>query len=153
MKILVMGLPGAGKTWLATKIAKWYKIAHFDGDIVRDMFGEYDFSEEGRERQAYRMYQLAQLTTGCVASFVCPTPECREIFSPDNVIWMDTIDNSKFVDTNQMFISPEKYDCRVVEKVNESIINEMLLGSMARRSRVAQIEQFIESLNQFQQLP
>ena len=48
-----------------------------------------------------------------VADFVCPTPAARELFPADYVIWMDTIKEGRFDDTNKMFVKPEKYNFKV----------------------------------------
>ena len=128
-KILIMGLPGAGKTTLAKALIKIIKAEWLNADNVRKEANDWDFSEEGRKRQANRMSNLAKkfLEEGkiVVADFVCPTPEARKLFNPDFVIWVDTIESGRFEDTNQMFIEPKKYDFRVKEKNSEVISLEI----------------------------
>ena len=78
---------------------------------------DWDFSEEGRSRQAKRMADLAKKIKDkgdyVIADFICPTPEARSLFPADYIVWVDTIKKSRFDDTNQMFVKPEKYDCHV----------------------------------------
>ena len=115
--ILVMGLPGAGKTTLAEEIAPKLKAKRLNADEVRKSANDWDFSEEGRKRQAKRMADFALKLKNqgnyVVADFICPTPEARSLFPADFVIWVDTIKEGRFEDTNQMFIKPEKYDFHV----------------------------------------
>ena len=120
MKILVMGLPGAGKTTLASELVEKINAKWLNADRVRKEANDFDFSENGRERQANRMANLAgnynKKGYKVVADFVCPTPDARTLFNPDFTIWVDTIKKGRFEDTNIMFIKPEKYDVRVTEK-------------------------------------
>ena len=112
-----MGLPGSGKTTLASELAPLINAKRINADEVRKAANDWDFSEEGRSRQAKRMAGLAKKTKDdgdyVIADFICPTPEARSIFSADLVIWVDTIKEGRFEDTNQMFIKPEKYDFHV----------------------------------------
>ena len=112
-----MGLPGAGKTTLANELAPLLNAKRVNADEVRKVANDWDFSEEGRKRQAKRMAEFALKLKSegnyVIADFICPTPEARNIFSADLVIWVDTIKEGRFEDTNQMFIKPEKYDFHV----------------------------------------
>ncbi len=118
-----MGLPGAGKTTLASKLVPLIKAKWLSADIIRKEANDWDFSEEGRIRQSLRMSKKADefLKEGfhVVADFVCPTPLARENFNADFTIWLDTIKTSRYDDTNQMFLKPEKFDVRVTEKKAE----------------------------------
>ena len=118
--ILIMGLPGAGKTYLARRLVPYLKAVWLNNDEVRKKDNNWDFSYEGRDRQSKRMRDLAQkaLNEGkhVVADFVCPTPKTRKDFNADIVIWVDTIKKGRFEDTNKMFIKPNKFDFRVTEQ-------------------------------------
>ena len=115
--ILVMGLPGAGKTTLANELAKLIKAKRLNADEIRKAANDWDFSEEGRTRQAKRMADVALKMknegNNVIADFICPTPEARKLFSADYTIWVDTIKEGRFEDTNQMFVKPEKFDFHV----------------------------------------
>lgn len=117
MKILIMGLPGAGKTTLASKLVPLIKAKWLNADQVRKEAKDFDFSAEARKRQAKRMSDLANKYKKegkhVVADFICPTPEARDLFKADYIIWVDTIKKGRFEDTNQMFINPKKYDFHV----------------------------------------
>ena len=115
-----MGLPGAGKTTLANELAPLLNAKRINADEVRKAANDWDFSEEGRKRQAKRMAELAikkkQEGNYIIADFICPTPEARNLFPADIVIWVDTIKEGRFDDTNQMFVKPEKYDFHVTSQ-------------------------------------
>ena len=99
-KILVFGLPGSGKTTFARRLATG--LTYLNADDVRKMFNDWDFSAEGRMRQAERMYHLATLAKGpVVVDFICPYNQYRCKY--DITIWMNTIKEGRFEDTNQMF--------------------------------------------------
>ena len=112
-----MGLPGAGKTTLADELAPMLEAKRLNADEIRKAANDWDFSEEGRKRQARRMAEHALKLKNegnyVVADFICPTPEARNLFPADFIIWVDTIKKGRFEDTNQMFIKPEKYDFHV----------------------------------------
>jgi len=115
--ILVMGLPGAGKTTLANELAPKLNAKRLNADEVRKEANDWDFSEEGRKRQAKRMANFAlnlrKYNNYVVADFICPTPEARSLFPSDYVIWVDTIKEGRFDDTNKMFVKPDKYNFHV----------------------------------------
>jgi hypothetical protein len=139
-KILVMGLPGSGKTTLSKELYLQINSKEFNADEVRASFNDWDFSNEGRIRQAFRMNKLCQseLDSGSefvIADFVCPTKDTREAFAPDFIVWMDTIDQSIYEDTNKIFQDPESYDFRVNRKdsVNVSeVISKFILSNQKR---------------------
>lgn len=116
MKILVMGLPGSGKTTLAKVLAEKLHAAYFNADEIRRMFNDWDFSEEGRLRQANRMCYLANISSSehVVADFVCPLQETRDIFAPDFIVFMNTIDAGRFENTNTIFQKPREVDVEFV---------------------------------------
>ena len=145
-RILIMGLPGAGKTYLAQALKTYletngdlYKINPnrllnyegiptpsmlrvgvdwFNADDVRKKFNDWDFSKEGRIRQSLRMFQFALECSGeyVICDFVAPLVEMRNNFKADWTIWVDTIDSGRYEDTNKMFVPPEVYDFRVTEQ-------------------------------------
>ena len=112
-----MGLPGSGKTTLANEIAPSLNAKRLNADEVRKAANDWDFSEEGRVRQAKRMADFAKKLKDdvnyVVADFVCPTPAARSLFPADYIIWVNTIKEGRFDDTNKMFVKPAKYDCEV----------------------------------------
>lgn len=143
IKILIMGLPGAGKTFLAERLKKYLetnapatiasyindefppalmdkkaKVDWFNADEIRKRFNDWDFSRDGRIRQSIRMAEFALKCTGdyVICDFVAPLPEMRHNFKADWVIWMDTIDQGRFEDTNKAFVPPDVYDFRITEK-------------------------------------
>jgi len=127
--ILIMGLPGSGKTTLANHIVPLLKAKWLNADKVRKEANDWDFSNEGREKQSKRMWSMAKNYKNqgfnVVADFVCPTPKTRSLFPADYIIWMDTIKQSKFDDTNEMFVKPKKYDLHVVEWRHPSYYKEL----------------------------
>jgi adenylylsulfate kinase len=135
MKILVMGLPGSGKTTLAKVLANKLSAAYFNADDVRTMFNDWNFDIYARERQANRMATLAQyaLLEGAsyvIADFVCPTEKTRNLFAADYVVFMNTISQGRFEDTNQIFEIPQHVDYTVhqwtdVEECALNIINHI----------------------------
>lgn len=114
MKILVMGLPGSGKTHLSERLSKHLDCAWYNADKMRAMAKDWSFDDNSRIRAAERMKVVADLETkwsrDVICDFVCPTPSTRFVFSPDVIIWMDTIKESRFEDTNKAFIDPTNAD-------------------------------------------
>ena len=115
--ILIMGLPGSGKTTLANELAPLLNAKRLNADEVRKEANDWDFSEEGRKRQSKRMAEFASKLKEdgniVVADFICPTPKARDLFPADFVIWVDTIKEGRFDDTNKMFVNPDKFDFHV----------------------------------------
>ena len=115
--ILIMGLPGSGKTTLASELVPLLKAKWLNADEVRKEANDWDFSAEGRTRQAKRMWSKAKefrdQGNHVVADFVCPTPAARALFPADFIIWVDTIKEGRFDDTNKMFVKPDKYNYHV----------------------------------------
>ena len=115
--ILIMGLPGAGKTTLADELAPKLNAKRLNADEVRKAANDWDFSEEGRKRQSKRMadaaIKLKNDGNNVIADFICPTPEARNLFPADYIVWVDTIKKGRFEDTNQMFVNPKNFDFHV----------------------------------------
>jgi hypothetical protein len=122
-----MGLPGAGKTYLAQYVLEYLqnekkKVGWLNADDVRKKYNDWDFSTEGRIRQSHRMRQLADTMTEydyVICDFVAPLVEMRNNFKADWTVWVDTIDKGRYEDTNKAFIPPEQYDFRITEQHGE----------------------------------
>lgn len=129
LKILIMGLPGAGKTTLASKLVPLLNAEWLNADKIRKEANDWDFSKEGRNRQAQRMADSAEEikknNKHVIADFICPTKEARKLFNADYLIWVDTIKKGRFDDTNQMFEPPEKYNFLVQKKDAEFYANKI----------------------------
>jgi hypothetical protein len=137
-KILVMGLPGSGKTTFSKALKEYLEnssdyfkvepnsfigknatVKWFNADDVRKKYNDWDFSSNGRIRQSHRMFELASANDDkdfVICDFVAPLTEMRNNFKADWVVWMDTIDSGRFEDTNKMFVPPEVYDFRITEQ-------------------------------------
>ncbi len=135
-----MGLPGSGKTTLANELAPMLNAKRLNADEVRKEANDWDFSLEGRQRQAKRMAEFAvnlkKEGNYVVADFICPTPEARNLFPADYIIWVDTIKEGRFEDTNKMFVNPDKYNFHVTSqdaknwapKILKEIKNDLSMG-------------------------
>jgi len=143
-RILIMGLPGAGKTYFAERLKNylethgtiqnidasrimamenWHgdpavEVDWFNADEIRRRFNDWDFSRDGRIRQSLRMFEFALKSSGdyVICDFVAPLPEMRANYKADWTIWIDTIDAGRYEDTNQVFVAPNMYDFRITEK-------------------------------------
>lgn len=124
-----MGLPGSGKTHLAERLQKHLQCAWFNADEIRRMANDWEFGEDARIRQARRMRNLADYEKGCgrtvVCDFVCPTEMTRYIFEADLTIWMNTIEEGRFEDTNKMFEEPTNFDYIIEQFLSDEKIEEM----------------------------
>jgi len=148
MRILIMGLPGAGKTTLAKQLQTQLDLCNkktvwLNADRVRQEYNDWDFSEAGRIRQSKRMRELADRLDSdyAIADFVAPLVEMRDIFAADFTVWVDTIDAGRFDDTNRVFVPPEKYDVRVSTQDSDKWLPVILeqLGFVYKRQQVQEL--------------
>lgn len=123
MKILIMGLPGSGKTTLAGQLVNKLResdktVLWLNADNIRKLYNDWDFSYVGRIRQATRMYKLASVSEDdyVVCDFVAPLQEMRDIFKADFTVWMDTIKESRYENTNKEFSCPVQFELRITEQ-------------------------------------
>jgi|GEM_PF-98127 len=117
-KVLIMGLPGAGKTTLANALAPLLNAVVFNADAVRaNLSRDLGFTHEDRVEHARRMGWMCDRVVEAggtvIADFICPTEQTRAVFGEAITIWLDRIDAGRFADTNRMFVAPEKFDLRV----------------------------------------
>ena len=157
-RILIMGLPGSGKTTLAGVLKKYLEengeisyaratqepignfnceVTWFNADDIRRKYNDWDFSNDGRIRQSLRMFQFSMEAGGeyVICDFVAPLVEMRNNFKADWTIWMDTIEAGRFDDTNKAFVEPEQYDFRITEQNAEKwaeFIGEHIIANKRR---------------------
>ena len=151
MKILIMGLPGSGKTWLGSKLGQRFSIPYWDADDIRRIYSDWDFTPQGRERQALRMRRLAEVDHLSISGFVCPLPDLVRHFFPDKLIWMDTVQESEYEDTNKLFQPPTKYDLRITKWIDEnqlySCLEDFNLGTMDTQNFLNELMQRLAKLS------
>lgn len=130
MKILIMGLPGSGKTWLAKRLQEALDCAWFNADEVRKMANDWGFSEVSRINQARRMKNIADyeksLGHTVICDFVCPTELTRYIFDADFTIWLDTIEEGRYRDTNKIFERPKEVDLHLDRFITEDEVHNVI---------------------------
>jgi adenylylsulfate kinase len=132
-RILVMGLPGSGKTTFSQELVKRlmlnHNVAWFNADTLRKEFNDWDFTPAGRLRQVKRMREMAETSEAdyAVCDFVCPTDEYRNEFDADITVFMDTIAEGRFEDTNRLFKRPKFYNYSVTDwKHTDEVITNLI---------------------------
>lgn len=141
MKILICGLPGSGKSTLAKPFAELLGAVWINADIIRTSYSDWDFSPQGRIRQAQRMKHLSDgvVMAGkiAVADFICPTQQAQTEFNADYTIWMDTITKSEYEDTNAIFEKPQNVDYHVAKWFNNTHVElmEVVSNFMERKAK------------------
>jgi broad-specificity NMP kinase len=174
-RILIMGLPGSGKTYFAEALKKYLeengeisyaralneqigdfncKVTWFNADDVRRKYNDWDFSNDGRIRQSIRMFQFSLEASGeyVICDFVAPLVEMRNNFKADWTIWMDTIEAGRFEDTNRAFVPPEVYDFRITEQNAEKwaeFVGEHIISNR-RRPRFDWQRETVQMLGRWQ---
>jgi len=144
-RILIMGLPGSGKTTLARELAKDLKAYWLNADKIRKKYNDWDFSKNGIIRQVKRMKSLSDKSNKkyVVADFVCPLHIQTKIFKPNFIVWMDTIKKSRFSSMNKIFKKPKKWNLRVTSKDYKlwkiPILDQFLNFKWSNRRETAQM--------------
>ena len=128
MIILIMGLPGSGKTTLAAELTKHLNASWINADKIREKYNDWDFSKEGVLRQAKRMREVAnkQKNKFIIADFVCPFKKGRSLFDPDYLIWMDTISKGRLPTFDDSFEKPEKCDFKISNFKSKDSVNQII---------------------------
>ena len=175
-RILIMGLPGSGKTYFAERLKSYLevsgqkplssinsdspfpnlltKVDWFNADDIRKRFNDWDFSKEGRIRQSLRMFDFAMRCNGdyVICDFIAPLPEMRHNFKADWTIWMDTIDVGRYEDTNKVFVPPDLYDFRITEQYAEKWVPYVgaMISAGKRRPRFDWQKETVQMLGRWQ---
>lgn len=140
LRVLIMGLPTSGKTYLASKLYKKIKESEIkcmwlNADVLRKFHDDWDFSQEGRVRQSKRMKLYADLSEldnyqVVLFDFVAPIFKQRMMVNPNYVVWVNTVEESPYEDTNKIFEKPSLVDIEVKEKDAEKyadiIFNDLI---------------------------
>jgi adenylylsulfate kinase len=139
MKILIFGLPGSGKTYIAKKLMDYFgtdRAEWLNADAIRKECDDWDFSEAGRERQLQRMRILSDGAVDrgkiVVCDFICPFNEYRELFNADYMVWVNTIEEGEYEDTNQMFEKPTMFVDYVITQKRGDIDIQAIVAQLEK---------------------
>lgn len=87
-----IGQPGSGKTTIAKKLVEYIDdlTYHIDGDDIREIFNNKDYSEEGRRKNIQRAQDIARFLsrkdTTVVMSLVSPYKNLRDELKKDSLV-------------------------------------------------------------------
>ena len=129
--VLIMGLPGSGKTTLAKELVPMLNAKWLNADNIRKEYCDWDFSKKGILRQSRRMYELSKKIKNkfVVVDFICPYEKGRKIFNADYIVWMNTIKKGRYKNMNNIFEKPKSVDFEITDKnakLNSLIISDKL---------------------------
>ncbi len=149
-KILIMGLPGSGKTTLAKKLKEILNAHWLNADAVRKLYKDWDFSKRGIIRQSHRMRKLANRSKKkfVIADFICPYAEGRKIFKPHFLVWVDTIKKSRYQRMNKIFEVPKKYNFIVKEK--NAHLNAIKIANRVKKYKWQNQSNTVQMLGRYQ---
>jgi len=89
MIVWFYGQPGAGKTTLANTLKNCIDAVHIDGDDIRALFDNKDYSKEGRIKNLTLANNIVRFLDSkgfnVIASFVSPYQEIRDQLSDLNI--------------------------------------------------------------------
>jgi adenylylsulfate kinase len=133
IKILIIGLPGSGKTTLAKNILSFLNADWFNADAVRKKFKDWDFSKSGVLRQSKRMASLAKKSKRkyVIADFVCPYEKGRKIFKPNYLIWMNTTKKGRYSTFDKTFEVPKNCDLIIKKKITKKYLKKVIINILA----------------------
>jgi adenylylsulfate kinase len=152
-RILVMGLPGSGKTTFSQELVKRLMLNHsvtwLNADTVRKEFNDWDFTPAGRLRQTQRMRELADTCKSdyVICDFVCPTDEYRRVFDADVTVFMDTLEEGRFDDTNRLFKAPRYYSYRVYDWNQTEDIIDNLIHAYAKSNKESPLRSIVKAIS------
>lgn len=133
MIILILGLPGAGKTALAKEICRRTDAIHLNADDIRsDLSSDLGFSIEDRIEQARRLGAMSRLLKNqgrlVVVDFVNPTAKTREAFgTSDLTVYVNRIDSGRFEDTNSIWEHPGEFNIEINDGMSVEDEAELVL--------------------------
>ena len=122
----MFGLPGSGKTTFSKKLLL-PNMDYYNADEIRKKFDDWNFSIAGRKLQSARMLSMTvdskMNRRHSIADFVAPFDKNRQSY--DIKIWMNTISESKYRDTNEIFEKPKTCNFEIKDYNYDNIIKEI----------------------------